>query len=156
MMNARQIMTRDVIFVSNNATVEEVARLLVAHRIMAIPVVDVHHKVVGIVNLNDLFPKLRDMRFSGQRLARLFNSLISITDLPDYYWTARTLPVKEVMNRQPPTIDADDNLEQIATHLLYSDYHSLPVVERGQLVGIISRTDLIRVVMKIEEREAHA
>jgi CBS-domain-containing membrane protein len=47
-------------------------------------------------------------------------------------------------------------MEQIATLLLYSDYHSLPVVEDGRLVGIISRSDLIRVAMKLNEDEGVA
>lgn len=151
-MNARQIMTEDLITVSTSATVEEAARLLVGHQIMAVPVVDDTSRVVGIVNLNDLFPKLRDMRFSGQRMAHLFNSLINMADLPEYYWSSRKLPVTEVMNRQPPTLHVDDTLTEVATQLLYSDYHSLPVVEGdGRLVGIISRMDLIRVSMKIDE-----
>ena len=155
-MNARQIMTEDVIAVNMTATVEEAARLLDGHQIMAVPVVDDANRVVGIVNMNDLFPKLRDMRFSGQRVAHLFNSLINMTDLPDYYWSARKLSVTEVMNRQPPTIQLDDSLADVATQLLYSDYHSLPVVEAdGRMVGIISRTDLIRISMKIDEGEQH-
>lgn len=155
-MNAREIMTQEVAAVDVSATVEEAARLLVNRRITAVPVVDANGAVVGIVSLNDLFPKLRDMRFSGQRLAKLFNSLINITDLPDYYWSARKLPVTEVMNKRPPTIQIDDSMEQIATLLLYSDYHSLPVVENARLVGIISRSDLIRVAMKLNEDEGVA
>lgn len=151
-MDARQIMTDEVVAVNMTATVEEAARLLVGHQIMAVPVVDDANRVVGIVNLNDLFPKLRDMRFSGQRMAHLFNSLINMADLPDYYWSARKLPVTEVMNRQLPSLSVDDTLAEVASQLLYSDYHSLPVVEAdGQLVGIISRMDLIRVSMKIDE-----
>lgn len=146
-MNARQIMTREVITVTQDTSVETAARLLLEHRINAVPVLDDDRRFVGMVNLNDLFPKLKEMRFSGQRLARLFDSLVSISDLPAFYWNTRQSPVAMVMNRHVPCLKPEDNLEEIANQLLYGDYHSLPVIEQGRLVGLISRSDLIRLAL---------
>ena len=64
-MNARQIMTREVLTVTQDTSVEAAARLLLEHRINAVPVLDDGQRFVGMVNLNDLFPKLKEMRFSG-------------------------------------------------------------------------------------------
>jgi CBS domain-containing protein len=155
-MKAHQIMTRDVMAVTEDSTVESVAQMLVTRRISAVPVVADDNKLVGMVSLNDLFPRLKDMRFSGQRLAKLFDSLINLADLPDLYWTTRHYPVTDVMDRFVPQIDINDEQEQITSQLLYSDYRSLPVVEDGRLVGIISRADLLRVAMKIPGADTNA
>lgn len=151
MMKAHEIMTRDVITVPSDVTVEAVARLLTEHRISAVPVVTQNGLFVGMVSLNDLFPRLKEMRFTGQRLAKLFDSLVKLSDLPDFYWSTRHYRVTEVMDKFVPSIQADDNVEQVTSQLLYSDYRSLPVLQDGRVVGIISRSDLIRVAMNLSE-----
>ncbi|NPV67054.1 MAG: CBS domain-containing protein [Anaerolineae bacterium] len=150
-MKAEQIMTREVIAVDQDATVEEVARILITRQINAVPVVNAQQEVVGMVSLNELFPKLKDMRFSETRMAHLFNTLVNISDLPDFYWKTRHLPVKEVMTRDMELVQVDDEMERIAALMAYHNYHSLPVVRGKQLVGIISRSDLIRVAMKVDK-----
>lgn len=153
-MKVHQIMTQEVISIPEDATVEVAARLLITHRISAVPVVTLAGDLVGMVNLSDLFPRLKDMRFSGQRMAKLYNSLVNLADLPDFYWQTRHLPVADVMQRYVPSIKANDELEKAVTQLLYSDYRSLPVVDDGKLVGVISLSDLIRVGMVFPEKEA--
>ncbi len=150
-MKAEQIMTREVIAVDEHATVEEAARLLVTRQISAVPVVNDRQEVIGMVSLNELFPRLKDMRFSETRMAHLFNTLVNISDLPDFYWKTRHLPVSEVMSRDIELVQVDDEMERIAALMAYHNYHTLPVVRGKQLVGTISRADLIRVAMKVDK-----
>lgn len=155
-MNASQIMTHEVIAVSTEDTVESVARLLITHSISALPVVAANNVLVGMVSLDDLFPRLKDMRFSGQRVAKLFDSLVNLADLPDFYWSTRHDRVADVMNKFVPPVYADDNLEQVTSLLLYSDYHSLPVIQDDKLIGIISRSDVLRAALRLpNEVTAH-
>jgi CBS domain-containing protein len=149
-MKAEQFMTREVVVVETDTTVEEVARILVTQQINAVPVIDANRAVVGMVSLNELFPKAKDMRFSGNRLALLFNTLVNVSDLPDFYWAARHTSVTEVMSRDFAVVQVNDDMEQIAALMAYNNYHTLPVVRDNKLVGIISRSDLIRIAIKVD------
>jgi CBS-domain-containing membrane protein len=152
-MKAHQIMTGDVITVPEDATVEMAAHLLAKHRLNTVPVINQAGELLGMVDMSDLFPRLKDMRFSGQRMATLFNSLVNLADLPEFYWHTRDYPVANIMNRFVPSINASDDLEQVASQFLYNDYRTLPVIADGKLVGMISLTDLLKLAIVSPERE---
>ncbi|HDL00686.1 MAG TPA: CBS domain-containing protein, partial [candidate division Zixibacteria bacterium] len=74
MLKAKDIMTKDVVTIHPEATVEELARLLIEHKISGVPVVDNENKLVGIVTENDLIRK--NKRFHIPTVIRLFDAYI--------------------------------------------------------------------------------
>ena len=74
MRTAKEIMTKDVITVSPDATVEELARILMEHRISGVPVVDDTKRMVGIITENDLIRK--NTRFHIPTVINIFDNYI--------------------------------------------------------------------------------
>jgi CBS domain-containing protein len=129
-MNAADVMTRPVITLHANTPVSAAAALLISHGFTAAPVVDAG-RVVGIATEADL------MR------GRI---------VPDG-WIVEELPeptVAAVMVPEPLTMRPDDDLAEIVAHMLDRGIRSVPIVDEGQLVGIVSRRDVLRCVARRE------
>ena len=141
-MKARDIMVSPVITVKPDTSIEEVARLFLDRRISGAPVVDDRGSLVGIISEGDL----------------LFRAEIG-TERPHPYWflqsageeilaaeyvKARARRVADVMTRKVVTATPDASLSEIAALLEAKFVKRLPIVEDGQLIGIVTRVNLIQ------------
>jgi CBS domain-containing protein len=144
-MKARDVMVSPVITVGENETVRDVAKLLIAKRISAVPVVDGTGKLVGIVTEADL---LHRAEAGTERPVSWWLSLISgDRALAEDYVKSHAVRVKDVMTRNVKTADPDTPLYEIAD--LFEEEHikRVPIVSKGgDLVGIISRANIIQVI----------
>ncbi len=144
MLKAKDIMTKDVITVKPDTTIEELARTLMKNQISGAPVVDDKGKLVGIVTENDLISK--NSRLHIPTILRLFDAYIPLgtsrmeTDIKRM--TANT--VGDICSKEVITIDSETSLEYIATLITERKIHLLPVLTEGKLVGIIGKKDLIK------------
>jgi CBS domain-containing protein len=112
-MKAREIMTRDVLSILDEATIEEAARMLARNRISGLPVVNGAGLLLGLVTEHDLIAK-----------------------------SGRT--VSDIMSRGVITVSPDTEVEQVQHLLTNQRIRRVPVVEDGMVVGIVSRSDLVR------------
>jgi len=144
-MKARDVMVSPVITVGENATVRDVAKLLIAKRISAVPVIDGAGKLVGIVTEADL---LHRTEAGTERPVSWWLSLISgDRALAEDYVKSHALKVKDVMTRDVRTADPETPLYEIAD--LFEEEHvkRVPIVSKGgDLIGIVSRANIIQVV----------
>ncbi len=138
-MQAADIMTRNVITVEPGSEVREIATLLMENGISAVPVVSEDGKVLGIVSEGDL---MRRVEKDGRRKSWWLR-LVAGHDPADYVKTHGRL-AHEVMTRNPITIDEEMPLHKISTLLEKHGIKRVPVVKDGQLVGIVSRANLLR------------
>lgn len=144
-MQAHDLMTKDVVSVGPETPVREVARLLLKHRISAVPVVDGSGAPVGMVSEGDLIGRSDEERQARQDwwLALLAEgerpSEAFLTGLRHPERTAR-----DVMSA--PVIRITENTEAAEIAALLAQYRikRLPVVRDGKIVGIVSRADLLR------------
>ena len=141
-VKAKDIMTRKVVTVTPDTEVREVARLLTERRISAVPVVDEQGRVLGIVSEGDLVrrPELGTERHPSWWL-RLF---LSPEDQAREFVKSHGHRARDVMTRDPVTVDEEASLEDIAELLETRHIKRVPVVHEGRLVGIVSRADLLR------------
>ena len=119
MFTAQDAMTKEVITVAPDATVEETISLLLDHQISGMPVVDDDGYLVGIVSEYQLLevtydPEMRDRR------------------------------VKDFMTKSPITVGPSTWLPEVATLFVIHRIRRLPVVEDGRMLGIIARRDVLR------------
>lgn len=132
-------MSHPVITVAPGATVKDAARLLVAHGISALPVVDPRGILLGIVSEADLLAieTRPDPRAQAMPLAP----------------TAGSAPrdVSEVMTRRVITVSAESEVSDAARIMIESGVKRVPVVKGGRLLGILSRRDLIKVIARRDE-----
>ena len=139
-MRVEEIMTKDVITVAPKTSIHEAARLMADHGVSGLPVVEEDGSVVGIVSEGDLIirqkarermPWWRLFFHDSERLAR-------------EYQKAHGMTAGEVMTRSLITVSPDLPIESVALILDQHRIRRVPVVADGQLVGIMSRGDLVK------------
>ncbi|WP_316179794.1 MULTISPECIES: CBS domain-containing protein [unclassified Bradyrhizobium] len=144
-MKARDVMVSPVITVGKNSTVRDLAKLLLANRISAVPVVDSGGKVVGIVSEADLMHRAEA---GTERPSSWWLSLISgESALAAEYVQSHALKVKDVMTTDVQTAQPDTPLVEIADMFEEKHIKRVPIVNAaGKLVGIVGRANIIQAV----------
>ena len=145
-IRVRDVMNRDVIAVHPDTHVKEVAMMMTEHHIRALPVVDKENRVVGIVSESDLFLKEKGIPFSAVKLPTLFEKWVDPTHLAEIYEAASEHTAADVMTEDVITVEPDETVGHSALLMFKHDFRTLPVVENGKLVGVISRGDFIRLL----------
>jgi CBS domain-containing protein len=141
-MKARDVMVSPVITVKPSASVREVAQLFIERRISAVPVVDERGKLVGIVSEGDLLH--REETGTERRRTSWLNFLTAKEALAAEYVKAHARKVSDVMTREVITATPDTPLHEIASTLEKCWIKRVPIVSNGQLVGLVSRANLIQ------------
>jgi len=146
MITAKDIMTKDVITVKPEATVEELARLLMEHKISGVPVVDDKKMLVGIVTENDLIRK--NKRLHIPTVIRLFDAYILLGSgrAEEEIKKMAATTVDEIYTRKVVSIKEETTLEDIATIMAEQHIHLLPVLSGSTVVGIIGKADMVRAI----------
>lgn len=141
-MDASDIMTKTVITGQLDTTVAQAAELMTRHRISAIPVIDKNGGIIGIVSEGDL---MRRVEGANDQTRSWWLSLFS--DNPSSargFVHERGQHLKDIMTTQVTTVAADTPVGQIAQLLEKKHIKRVPVVEDGQVVGIVSRANLLQ------------
>jgi CBS domain-containing protein len=149
-MKASDVMTTQVVAVHATTSVDEIARLLMRHAIGGVPVVDARRRVIGIVTERDLFLKKKGIPFSAVKIPTMFKQWVDPRQLDEIYELARQHTAADVMTADVVCADPDDNIRQVAWLMVEGNLKHIPVARDGQLLGIITRTDMIRPMTREE------
>lgn len=141
-MKARDVMTTHVISISSNATIQDVAELLIKHRISALPVLNKDGGLVGVVSEGDLMR--RSEVGTDLRRSWWLRLLIGQEALAAEYVKSHATKVADVMTKRVITAEPMTPLSEIATLLERNSIKRVPIVENGQLVGIVTRANLVQ------------
>jgi CBS domain-containing protein len=143
-MRAHQIMTRQVITVGPDATIAEAAGTMLQNHVSGLPVVNASGTLVGIVSEGDFIRRaeIGTQRKRGRWLRFLLGPGSAATD----FVHERGRKVGEVMTPEPLTVTEDSVLEDIVRLMEKNNVKRLPVMRGGQLVGIVSRSNLLQAV----------
>jgi len=146
MITAKDIMTKNVITVTPEATVEELARLLMEHKISGVPVVDDNKKLIGIVTENDLIRK--NKRLHIPTVIRLFDAYILLGSgkAEEEIKKMAATTVDEIYTKKVVSIKEETSLEDIATIMAEQHIHLLPVLSDNAVVGIVGKADMVRAI----------
>jgi CBS domain-containing protein len=131
-MKARDLMTRPVITVRPETPTGEAAALLGKHQITALPVVDVDSRLLGMISEGDLLRN--QIRRDGEAELREHESRVGA-----------------LMTSPAVRVAESDDISDVAGLMLYSNVHSVPVVDAEEVVGIISRRDLVRTLVRTDD-----
>ena len=143
-MRARDIMTESVVTATPDMTIHEVATLFVDHHIGGMPVVDATGKVVGVVSHSDLLHRIENGTGRAKRAWWLDFLLSSSREQAAKYVREHGHVVGDVMCDQVISIDEDMPLQKIADLMERRHLKRMPVIKDGKLIGIVSRSNLIR------------
>ncbi len=150
MLKVRDVMTKPAVTISPDALVKDAAALLADKNISGMPVVS-GGRVVGIFSEADVLKSIKttkkNMRLiypSVSSLGIAFQEEVVQREILEAYEEIGKTPVSEVMTRDVVTVAPDIELNEAILKMVRHGINRLPVVEKGTLLGIVTRGDVIR------------
>lgn len=147
-MKVKDVMTRDVITVAAGTPLRDVARILGESRISGVPVVDETGACIGVVSEEDLLAK-QVSRPATRRTP--FEWIVGEQQDPEEARRRAATTAAQAMSSPAVTIEPDRPLREAATLMVDRDVNRLPVVSGEQLVGIITRADMVRAYLRLDD-----
>ncbi|RME54242.1 MAG: CBS domain-containing protein [Caldilineae bacterium] len=149
----RDIMSSPVVTVTPETSIQEIARLMREHAVSAVPVVTAAGKLVGIITEIDLIARHAPPK-APQYIPLLWGLIpLRFDDYANYKEQVRhilAVNAEQLMTRNPATVRPDDTIERAAELMIKPGHRSLPVMDGDKLVGIVTRTDLVRLIEDLE------
>jgi CBS domain-containing protein len=152
-MRASDVMTSSVVTTTEDTTVIDAAKLMISHRISGVPVVDRDGRLVGIVTEGDL---LRRAETGTERHRAGWSEWFAPNSwLAAEYVRSHGKRVAEVMTREVVSVGELATLKEIADLMEKKRIKRVPVVNEGKIVGIVSRADVLRVLVSAGGQSAN-
>ncbi len=146
-MRAHQIMTRRVLTVVAGSSIVQAANIMLKNHVSGLPVVDRTGKLVGILSQGDF---IRRAEIGTQRKrARWLKILLGPGTVASDFVHERGRKVEEVMTFELYTVTEDATLEEVVQLMEQHNVKRLPVMRGDQLVGIVTRSNLLQVVAEL-------
>jgi len=148
MITAKDIMTKEVITISPDTEIAQAAKLLLTNRINGVPVIDDAGKLVGILCQSDLIIQQKNIPIPS--LFTLLDGFISLTSskkLDKEVEKIAATKAADAMTANPVTVNSDTAIEDVAALMVEKSYHTLPVVDAGNLVGIVGKEDVLKTLI---------
>jgi CBS domain-containing protein len=124
--SVKDYMAKDLVTFSPETNVLSAIRTLLKHKISGAPVVDDNNQVVGMISEKDCLQ----------------------TFLGSSYYNEMGELVSEIMTSPVITVDANASIVEVAEKFLKNNYRRFPVLEQGELIGQISRRDILKAIKK--------
>jgi len=128
MFTIKNIMTKDVITVKKDTSIQQTIRIMIENNITGLPVVDDHMQLVGIISEKDIMILL-------------------------YNVGSRTGKVEDFMSRKVVCFKPEDSLAEVCECLLKNHFRRVPIVTgpKKKLVGIITRKNIVRNIFECQD-----
>ena len=144
MLRAKDIMTKDLITVSSGMEIVKAAKILLDRGINGVPVVD-GGKLVGVLCQSDLIAQQKKLPVPS--LFTLLDGFIPLGSTKQFekaFQKIAATTVADAMTPNPVTAGPETSIEEIAALMVDRNFHTIPIVEKGKLVGIVGKEDVLR------------
>jgi CBS domain-containing protein len=152
MLTAKDIMTKDVVSVKPDTSIEDLSSLLVENGISGVPVIDDAGMLYGIVTENDLIS--RNKRLHIPTVVGFLDSAIYLESSKKFEQEVKRLcatRVGDICNRKVVSITEETSVIDIATIMSEKKAHLLPVVREGRVVGVVGKRDMVKAIARQSE-----
>jgi CBS domain-containing protein len=129
-IKAKDIMTKNIITTKSDASLFDIAEIMLNKKISGLPVIDDQGNLKGIITITDIFVNMGMIKYGTFEKS----NTPSVNDFL----------VRSSMTDKVLAISKDENLGKIIDLMIHRGIHTLPVVESGQLAGVIGRRDVIK------------
>ena len=149
MLTARKIMTKDVVTVGLDTPVSALADILWENKISGVPVVDEAGKLLGVVTESDLIDQSKKVHIPT--IMTILDSMIFLENPNKIDKELKKMTgskVSDIYSTEVITVDLNTPMYELATIMANQKVHTLPVVEKGKLEGVIGKADIIRNLYK--------
>ena len=153
-LTAQDIMNPEVMSVQDDLTVAELAAFLVDQEISGAPVRDELGKLVGVVSVTDI---VRTHSSDGERYApdhdpgfyvRGWEDRVEVEELQGYHFEDDSLLVRDIMTPSVFAVEVSTPVREVARSMMDSHLHRILVVNDGEVVGIVSTSDMLQMVVE--------
>jgi predicted transcriptional regulator len=124
-MRVAELMVAEVKTVEPEVTVADAVTVMMESHISALPVVDGRDRLIGVLSTTDVLQAAAEGTMSWEDL---FDGAL----------------VRDLMTPRPATVRLDTDVKEAAQQMLYLEVHRLFVEDEGELVGVISQSDIVR------------
>ncbi|QQP93389.1 CBS domain-containing protein (plasmid) [Skermanella sp. TT6] len=151
-MKAGDIMTRSVITIDADSTVAEAAKRMLEHRISGMPVVDGQGRVIGVISEGDLLRRAETgTETQGKGRGSWWLGLVAgASSQADAFTKQHGRTVRDAMSGSVISVDEDAPLNEVVELMESRRIKRVPVTRDRQVVGIISRANLMRILTTLE------
>lgn len=151
-MKAKDVMTSDVLTVNQDDSILHAVRLMLQHKISGLPVVDTEGRLVGIVTEGDFLRRAETD--TQRRRPRWIEFFVGPGRLASEYVHTSGRKVREVMTPDVETVTEDTLLEEVVQLMERHRVKRVPIVRGQQLVGILTRANLLRALARLAQKPA--
>lgn len=155
-MKVTEIMSKPVIAVREDATLEEVARTMLEHQFGCVPVVNESGELTGVITESDFAAKGKGVPFSTFQAPQVFGRWLGKSGVEELYDAARAIPASEAMTRDIVTVTEDASIESVLELMLKHDVNRIPVLRDKAPVGVVARYDLLKLILLACEASPYA
>jgi CBS domain-containing protein len=153
-LTAKTIMSAPVVTVRPESSVRDAVRLMLDRHISGIPVVESDGRLVGIITEADLLPKEAQPPVS-EPLVGWFGHSLWLERLVTGHRKVEGRTAGEVMTHNVVTAEEETPVHVLASRMMRYSVNRLPIVRAGQVVGIVTRADVLKVFLRSDELLEH-
>lgn len=153
-MNAKDVMTRDVVSIQPDATVLQAARLMLQHHISGLPVIDKAGKLVGVLSEGDFLR--RQETATQRRRSRWLEFLMGPGRIAAEYTHTHGSKVSEVMTEDVQVVGENTPLEEVVELMERYRIKRVPVIRDDVVTGIITRSNLMHAMVSMARQAPRA
>ncbi len=152
-MRVKDVMTTKVVRLSPDNSVRQAANLMVENHVSGLPVVDDQGRLVGVLSEGDL---IRRTELCSAMVASPAELQLAPEDRANAFVRRCSWRVGDAMSTDPVTIDEDASVVRVSTLMQQHGIKRIPVVRDEELVGIVSRADLLQAILAAKQDETLA
>ncbi|MBW2090060.1 MAG: CBS domain-containing protein [Deltaproteobacteria bacterium] len=148
MIKVKDIMTKKPITVSPDTEIVHATKILLENRINGVPVTDETGKLVGILCQSDLIAQQKKLPVPS--FFTFLDGLIPLTSMKQFekqFQKIAATTVALAMTANPVSVRPDTDIEELAALMVDNNFHTIPVVDEGELVGIVGKEDILRTLI---------
>lgn len=145
-MLVRDLMKTDVLAIPKGTSWRTVSEQFLARRVSGAPVVDADGRVIGIVSEKDIFRAIYPTYREWYEGPHAFTNFLALEE------EARSAPekrVEEFMTTRLVSVDPETPILKVGAMMVATGIHRVPVLDHGKLVGMVSRRDIFRAILRV-------
>ncbi len=154
-MNVSEIMSSPPITVSSETRIAEVARVMRENNISGMPVVDERNYLLGVITEHDLIQRhapVHQPRYITVLSAYIPVNPREVREYQEQMRQALAINASQLMTIDAKTVTPDDEVEDAIALMLDPEVTLLPVLNGREVLGVVTRTDLVRLIEELESQ----
>ncbi len=153
MLSVKDIMTRDLITITPEMDIAQATKIILEKDINGVPVLD-GDKLVGILCQSDLIAQQK--KFPIPSIFTLLDGIFPLTSMKRLEKETKKIAattVAQAMSSDPFAVEPDMSIEEVATIMVNKNFHTLPVLDKEKLVGIVGKKDILETLISRSEEK---